>query len=70
MARSCEEFPSGTSLAGGREAAAKRGGKRRRADAGAGRWEMGRAAMGAMPWRGSASGLADTEKKPPWGNEV
>jgi hypothetical protein len=29
---------------GGHEAAAARGGERRRADAGAGRWEMGRAA--------------------------
>jgi len=56
-ARRCEEFPSGTSSAGGREAAAARGGETRRADAGAGagRWEMGRAATGAMPRRGSAA---------------
>jgi len=54
-ARRCEEFPSGTSSAGGREAAVARGGETRRADAGAGRWEMGRAATGAMPRRGNAA---------------
>ncbi|CAD6251109.1 unnamed protein product [Miscanthus lutarioriparius] len=75
-ARRCQEFPSGTSSAGGREAAAARGGEKRRADAGAGWWEMGSAATGAMPRRGSAteagsaSGLADTEKKQPCGKEA
>jgi hypothetical protein len=69
-ARRCKEFPSGMSSAGVREAAAACGGERRRTDVGAGWWEMGRAVMGAMPWRGSPSGLADTEKKPPWGQEA
>ena len=47
--------PSGTSSAEGREATAACGGERRRADVGSGRWEMGGAATGAMPRRGSVA---------------
>ena len=55
-ARRCEESPSGTSSAGGREEAAASGGERRTEGTGAsaGRWEMGRAATGGAPRSGSA----------------
>ena len=55
-ARRCEDSPSGTSSAGGREEAAVRGGERRTEGTGAsaGRWDMGRAATGGTPRSGSA----------------